>query len=245
MRCNLWSIFLYFPDRSPCQGVKGSDPPVRPLHDLRHGSVCSCPSLFVSLHLNSVSNHFNLSHPITSLSPLALPLPPSISLPFLLYNRSLSPAEGYSCLQGCENVRKAHSISSYANSHFPPEQTHFLMCRVAHHTSHAVLSTTWARQRRNIMNGAPSVLNCHLSVMDCCHCPLYSSPSCSPFKQPRLTREKLSSTNSNETALSRVLILKHACCDWWFLEEVVMFVRTESPAETICRINLYPEILSD
>ncbi|TNN52771.1 hypothetical protein EYF80_037004 [Liparis tanakae] len=32
---------------------------------------------------------------------------------------------GYSCLQGYENVRKAHSIFSYVNSHFPPEQTHF------------------------------------------------------------------------------------------------------------------------
>lgn len=140
--------------------------------------------------------------------------PPPVSL-IVLFS-----AEGYSCLQGYENVRKAHSIFSYVNSHFPPEQTHFPGSDLPRCTSHFpplslhYLSTIAGGE----MNSAPSLLICHFDITDCCHCPLHSSPSCSPFKQPRLAREQLSYINSNEIApisvgISLLTINTHICCD--------------------------------
>jgi len=77
-----------------------------------------------SLLQNSVYNHFchmQSLHMLSAPPSLSLFLPPSLSISLIV----LFSAEGYSCLQGYENVRKAHSIISYVNSHFPPEQTHF------------------------------------------------------------------------------------------------------------------------
>lgn len=90
-------------------------------------------SLSPSLFSNSVSNHFQLSHAITS--PAFCPTAHSASpppIPLIV----LFSTEGYSCLQGYENVRKAHSIFSYVNSHFPPEQTHFPRSDLPCCTSH-------------------------------------------------------------------------------------------------------------
>lgn len=63
------------------------------------------------------------------------PASPSASLATISLIVLLS-AEGYFCLQGYENVRKAHSIFSYVNSHFPPEQTHFPVYDLSCYASH-------------------------------------------------------------------------------------------------------------
>lgn len=176
---------------------------------------CLFLSIFISpspsLLLNSVSNHFNSpmqSFLLLSAPPLALPLPFHLAPPVSLI--VLFSTEGYSCLQGYENVRKAHSIFSYVNSHFPPEQTHFPGSDLLRCTSHFpppslhYLSTIvgWGE-----MNSALSLLICHFHITDCCHCPLCSSPSCSPFKQPRLMRKKLSYINPYETAPTPVVVV--------------------------------------
>lgn len=110
------------------------------LSDLQIIFIYFCPSLFPSplLYPTPFPVIFKLSHAITSpafcptshsASP-PLPSPPPVSL-IVLFS-----AEGYSCLQGYENVRKAHSIFSYVNSHFPPEQTHFPVSDLPRCTSH-------------------------------------------------------------------------------------------------------------
>lgn len=185
----------------------GTDSPLTALHDLQI-IFCLFLSIFISvspsLLPNSLSNHFRLSHAITS--PAFCPTsrsasPPPVSL-IVLFS-----AEGYSCLQGYENVRKAHSIFSYVNSHFPPEQTHFSRSDLPCCTSHIpplslhYLSTIVGGK----MNSAPSLLICHFDITDCFHRPLYSSPS-SPFKQPQLTSETLSYINSTEIAPIPVVI---------------------------------------
>lgn len=102
---------------------------------------CSPFTPFHDLQILSVRVYFPCLHPSTKLSFQSfLTLPCNHSPRFLPHltlcvSLSISPppvslivlfcTEGYSCLQGYENVRKAHSISSYVNSHFPPEQTHF------------------------------------------------------------------------------------------------------------------------
>lgn len=99
-----------------------------PFHDLHMIFVYFYTSLFPTPHPSSqiqfpiIFNSLMQSRPPLSAPPLSLPLPPLVSL-IVLFS-----AEGYSCLQGYENVRKAHSIFSYVNSHFPPEQTHFPEC---------------------------------------------------------------------------------------------------------------------
>lgn len=69
------------------------------------------------------------------------PLPPSPPASLIV----LFCTEGYFCLQGYENVKTAHSISSYVNSHFPPEQTHFPTSDLPCCTSHLLLCATWVQ----------------------------------------------------------------------------------------------------
>lgn len=116
-----------------CQSVQGSDSPRR---------LLACPPsnfLSISAHLYSPLSISSpeLSHAVafsdscpTSRSASPLPSPPPVPL-IVLFS-----AEGYSCLQGYENVKKAHSIFSYINSHFPPEQTHFPGSDLPRCTSH-------------------------------------------------------------------------------------------------------------
>lgn len=105
--------------------------PRTPFHDLRI-ILCLFLSIFISLSPSLLQTQFPIiftspmqSLPLLSAPPLTLPLSPSTPHPPLVPLIVLLSAEGYSCLQGYENVRKAHSIFSYVNSHFPPEQTHF------------------------------------------------------------------------------------------------------------------------
>lgn len=164
-----------------------------------------------------------------SLSPIpapppALPSPPPVSL-IVLFS-----AEGYSCLQGYENVKKAHSIFSYVNSHFPPEQTHFPGPDLPRCTSHFppfslhYLSTIV----RGKMKSTPSLLICHFDRTSC-HRPLYSSLSSFPFKQSRLVREKLCYINSKEiTLLSINTQIQYVVIKSLFSREALI------PSETLC-----------
>lgn len=119
--------------------------------------------------------------------------PPPISL-IVLFS-----AEGYSCLQGYENVRKAHSIFSYVNSHFPPEQTHFPESDLPRCTSHFPPTSLHYLNTMGVnVNSTPLLLMCNFELTDGC---LYSSP----FKQPRLRRGTLGRINLNETTLSPIV----------------------------------------
>lgn len=105
-----------------------------------------CPCLFplpAPFYQTPFPIIFQLSHAIgspdfcpTSHSASPFPSPPPFPLIVLFCT------EGYSCLQGYENVRKAHSIFSYVNSHFPPEQTHFPRSDLPRSTFHISLPTS-------------------------------------------------------------------------------------------------------
>lgn len=105
-------------------------------------------SVSIPLSISFPNPVFRLLHLVRSLPLLpASPLSRSVSL------IAVFATEGYSCPQGYENVRKAHSIFSYVNSHFPPEQTHFPWVWPAALPQSArpatVLHTTWAQWDRN------------------------------------------------------------------------------------------------
>lgn len=114
---------LYFPPVSLCKVVILHS---HLLRDLIFWSVSAhlyfpflqTPIIFFFLTLSC--NHFPCFSAPTSPSTSLLPPPSPISSLIVMFS-----AEGYSCLQGYGNVRKAHSIFCYVNSHFPPEQTHF------------------------------------------------------------------------------------------------------------------------
>lgn len=118
-------------------------------------------------------SHAITSHDFCPISHSARPFPspPLISL-IVLFSY-----EGYSCLQGYENVREAHSIFSYVNSHFPPEQTHFPASDLPRYTSQAhrtcptSSSNTWTRFWGSMTS-------------ECCRCPLHIRKNWSTHSYP-------------------------------------------------------------
>lgn len=105
-----------------------------------HASCVSPEFLSIPAHPDSPPILWTLlQSPSLIHAPPPLPFPPPASLIVQFC------AEGYSCLQGYENVKTAHSIFSYVNSHFPPEQTHFLASDLPCCTSDLLLHTTWAQ----------------------------------------------------------------------------------------------------
>lgn len=132
---------------APSVTLSTSYSPLGAFHDLQIISFHICPSSFLSLCsllstnllpiiLSLPCNHFHCLLPYLPLFLFPVSIP---SLPVSLI--VLFPAEGYSCLRGYENVRKAYSISSYVNSHFPPEQTHFPASDLPRYTLHFQAST--------------------------------------------------------------------------------------------------------